>query len=398
MKEEAELRGKVGNPMTSTAENLNKLATPIPGAGALIFRADIPAQVIQELNLATEDAAVMSFARLRTLQTRLGALVAETPRGEAKRTLTRMYSALLEDFDNMADQVPGLSSQMKLANEFYKKEVVENFIKNESFHDITEKDASLLAGSLLGPKVSIEQVRRIKSAMPKQSFDRLVAGWLADMTETRSLGELGEFSVRKFLSNTSKVKYSPQVLKEILGQERAEGLNSLRRVFVAIHKSQIGGGNPSLTARAILGERQIGEAIRLGIGGVGQIATGGLLYGVGVNPVAAAIVGSLSLFSPIAIAKLVYSKKGAEFLSTGFKLGPKGASRAFETSRIPVMLGVSKVDWPFANEEQWMGEIKSNEEILTPQTPQPQDPRKGVRVEVSKNSPRSLPEGLYIPR
>lgn len=382
-KEEQLLRGKLGNPATATAEQVKQMTAPIPGMGALLDPASIPAAIIQEFNLATKEAAQMPFARIRAIQSRLGNLATNHPNAEARRTFARMLGGLMEDMDKISDQTPGLADKLSMANEFYKNRIIKDFVKNDTFHDIKEKDASLLSGFLFGPRTSLEQVERVKKVIPKDVYEQLKAGWLLDLVETRSQNELGKFSPEMFTRNLAPKNYRPEVIKAIVGKDTAEAISKIREVFLDIQASKIGAGNPQLNLHSNMNRRYL-EDIRKFIGpGVTSIATGGGLFAMGINPIyAAAFTGLL----PLTMAKVLFSPKGAKWLSEGLTLQKRKAT--YEAGRIPTMIALGRQDWPFPADE--VQQMLDNPEMTFPplQNIEP-NPLEGVKVEVPPTQPQA---------
>lgn len=399
--EELGLRGLLRNKAAGTAENLvnlTKKEPPAPTVGDFalfgnkppVDLASTPAALVEELNLAAEDAKEMSLKRLTDLYTRLGSLTSRYKGTEAGRNFARMFKAVDEDLIEIGTKNDGLTEALTEARSFYKDRVIKDFLDNETFKNILRKDASLLAGTLLGPGVSIEEVKRIKKIVPTVTFEKLVAGSLWDLLAVRSRGPNGEFAVKKFINNISLEKYSVETLKEILGEDRYHALDSLRNLFLVVQKSKLGAGDLELTERAFMGDRQMEQLTRMGIRGAGSMATAGYLFKNSLDPV---ISASIAFLSPGQISKMIYSKRAAKIFSDGLKLGTTGKNRVFQSGRIPVMMGMSQVDWPFTEEidtylktfphfKQIEEASQPKMEIRTPQSQPILDPAQGVPVRI----------------
>lgn len=211
-------------------------------------------------------------------------------------------------------------------------------------------------------------------------FQRLQAGFLADITGRRAIGKVEEISPEAFLRVTGPKSYSDQSLRALLGKAQYANLQEVRSVFRQVVTSRLGGANPPETARAVMGGQQLTTLALLGIGGALQLGSFGWLNMLSVP---ALVMGAAVGFGPSTLAKLLYSDGGRQYLEKGTPLGqllrrsPAAMTRLARGSQIPFMLAGAQADWPWD---------ENGEDKITPQ--------RGVPIEGGGMQPGSLTPGM----
>jgi hypothetical protein len=366
----------------------------LPGMPAVMAE-EIPdslvAKTIRDFNLDKPEAGQMDYERLEGVRKVLGFLE-DKFRGQPEgRHFAMLSEAMGKGYDEVGRVVPEARVALERAKKYNKMYVQDDFVKNDAYLKIKDKDASTLVDRLFEPGVSLEEVRRIKRTMPVQAFSKLKAGMLYNMTgmnpamvdKTFGYGE-------EFLQNAQK--HSPAVMEEIFGKQ---DFKEIKEAITALNqegmKRAAGRGQDLATGGTV--KTQIGDLSKFA--GKTAAMVGGAMYGYSQSPeqsaAAATLAAGVAGLSPLVVAQLLHSRLGRRYLTEGFiprgKVA-KGIGKAVVEgggTALQAAIRQSIGDWPFPQEEMTAPVMVRGQTLPIPETP-PLDPRRRgpVPVEMSR--------------